>query len=347
MRLKRERVVGILILCMGLSGGVSLHAQGNGRTNRSVASSTLETYEGSSVRALITMLQAKVAQLDQALLEVGELEARLDAEVRARLAADLDIHNKIAGLGGGGVSQATLDAAIEAEAAARAAADTALQGNIDNEAASRTSAIAALQADVDTLSPLTSLAPLATHVSVETGTINDLPGPHVIFTGANVHIRNGHSWADSLTENGKGNLILGYNESGGYAPAERNGSHNVVVGPYHRYNFGVGLVIGYNSRLGGDGASVSGGLSNNAGGEFASVSGGSNNHATALAASVSGGDNNVASGGNASISAGQMNQASGDLSSVSGGTNNSATAVLSTIGGGANQTNSVGFTFVP
>ena len=328
MSLKRENVLGVLILCMVLMGTVGIQAQGNGNgaVNRR-SSAMVETDDGAtSVKAQIAALELK---LDQALATIAQLQAA------------------IAGIGGGGVSQATLDAAIAAEASARAAADTALQGSIDNEEAARTAAVAALQADVDTLEPLMSLAPLASYVSVDTGTINDLAGPHVIFSGANVHIRNGHSWADSLTQNGKGNLILGYNESGGYSPAERNGSHTVVVGPYHRYNFGVGLVVGYNSRLGGDGASVSGGLSNNAGGEFSSVSGGSNNQATAMAASVSGGDNNTASGGNASVSAGQMNQASGDLSSVSGGTSNAATAVLSTVGGGANQTNSVGFTFVP
>ena len=183
------------------------------------------------------------------------------------------------------------------------------------------------------------------YVTISAGTIDDLPGPHVIFTGANVHIRNGSS--DSFVPNGRGNLILGYNESGGASPAERGGSHNVVVGPYHRYNFGVGLVVGYNNRLGGLAASVAGGGNNNASADLSSVSGGSNNQATGIAASVSGGDSNTASGSNASVSAGVMNQAAGDLSSVSGGYNNAATAPYSTVGGGQNHTNATAFTFVP
>ena len=89
-----------------------------------------------------------------------------------------------------------------------------------------------------TLAPLTSLA---TYVTVDTGTINDLAGPHIIFTGVNLHIRSGHFSGNSYTQNGLGNLVLGYNEpSDSTFPAERDGSHNLVVGPNHRYNFGVG-----------------------------------------------------------------------------------------------------------
>lgn len=345
MSLKREHVLWVLILCMVLMGTPGIQAQGKGKAAAKKQSTVTKGLQAKG-RAIAAAQKptAVTVEIEDSATSVKVQIAALQLKLDQALAAISQLQAAMTGIGGGGVSQATLDAAIAAEAAARAGADTALQGSIDNEEAARTAALAALQADVDTLAPLTALAPL---VSVNTGVINDLAGPHVIFSGANVHIRNGHSWADSLTENGKGNLIVGYNETGGYTPAERNGSHNVVVGPYHRYNFGAGLVIGYNSRLGGDGASVSGGFSNNAGGEFSSVSGGSNNQATAIAASVSGGDNNIASGPNASVSAGQMNQASGDISSVSGGTSNAATAVLSTVGGGANQINSVGFTFVP
>jgi hypothetical protein len=345
MSLKRESVLGVLILCMVLMGTASIQAQGKGKASvkkQPAATKSIQT-KGSATAAAKKPAPAVVETEDSATsvkVQIATLQLKLDQA----LAEIAQLKTAMQGIGGGGVSQATLDAAIAAEAAARAGGDAALQGSIDEEEAARTTAMAALQVDVDALEPL---VPLASYVSIETGTVNDLQGPHVIFTGANVHIRSGHSWGDSLAQNGKGNLILGYNESGGYDPAERNGSHNVVVGPFHRYNFGVGLVVGYNSRLGGDGASVSGGLSNNAGGEFSSVTGGSNNQATALAASVSGGDSNFASGANASVSAGQMNQASGDLSSVSGGNSNAATAILSTVGGGSNQTNSVGFTFVP
>ena len=196
--------------------------------------------------------------------------------------------------------------------------------------------------------PLAPLTSLATYVTVDTGTINDLAGPHVIFTGANLHIRSGHFSGNSYTQNGRGNLVLGYNEpSDSTFPAERGGSHNLVVGPNHRYNFGVGLIVGGSSRLGSDGASVSGGFLNSAGGLFSSVGAGLRNDASGDFSSVAGGADNIASGNAGAISAGQMNQATGDLSSVSGGFNNTASGVFSTVGGGSNLTNPTAFTFVP
>jgi hypothetical protein len=53
------------------------------------------------------------------------------------------------------------------------------------------------------------------YLSVDTGTINSLAGPHVILTGANLHIRNGDAAAATDTVNGVGNLVVGYNEASG------------------------------------------------------------------------------------------------------------------------------------
>ena len=329
MSLKRGSVLGVLILCMVLFGTVTAQAQG--------------------VPGRVAALEAR---FDQALATIAQLQAALASEAGARQAADAALQTNIDALAGGGVTQAAVDAAIAAESSARSAADAALQGQIDNEASARKAADA-------TLAPLMSLAP---YVTVNTGTINNLAGPHVIFTGANVHIRSGHFSGNSYTQNGLGNLILGYNEPSGATPAERGGSHNLVIGAQHRYNFGVGLVVGGMHRLGSDSASVSGGLMNTAGGlsssvsggfsnlatgEYSHVSAGARNEASGAFASVSGGADNIASGNTGAVSAGQMNQASGDLSSVSGGFNNAATAVFSTVGGGANQTNAAAFTFVP
>ena len=247
MSLKRGSVFGVLMFCLILPATVS--AQGSGVPGR---------------------IAALEAQLDGALATIARLQAALAAETTARQAADTTLQHNIDAMSGGGVSQAVLDAAIGAEASARAAADTLLQGNINAEATAR----AAFDA---TLAPVSALAP---YVTVNGGTINDLAGPHVIFTGVNVHIRSGHSSGDSYTQNGRGNLVLGYNEpSDTTFPAERAGSHNLVVGPSHRYNFGVGLVVGGSSRLGSDGASVSGGFMNTASGWFASVGAGLRNAA--------------------------------------------------------------------
>jgi len=335
----RESAIGLVVVCLVLLSGVSSQAQAQG------------------IPARIDALQA---QLDKALATITQLQSALKAEADARKAADATLQGNIDGMSGGGVSQAALDAAVGAEAAARAAADNAeaaaraaadgaeaaaraaadtlLQGNIDTEAAQR----AAFDA---TLAPVSALAP---YVTVDTGTLNDLAGPHVIFTGVNLHVRSGHPSGNSYTENGLGNLVIGYNEpSDSSFPAERGGSHNVVVGPNHRYNFGVGLIVGGSSRLGNDGASVSGGFMNTASGLFAAAGAGLRNEASGDFASVSGGADNVA-GANASVvSAGQLNQATGDLSAVSGGFNNVASGVFSAVGGGSGLVNAVGFTFVP
>lgn len=264
------------------------------------------------------------AQLEQALATIKELQVAVADEAKARQAADAGLQTSINALVGGGVSQAVLDAAIASESSARSAADAAFEAS------------------------LMPLASLATYMKVDTGTINDLAGPHIVFTGANVHIRSGHFSGNSYRQNGLGNLVLGYNEpSDSTFPAERGGSHNLVVGPNHRYNFGVGLVVGGSSRLGNDGASVSGGFLNSANGLFSSVSSGLRNDATGDFSSVGGGADNIASGNTGVVTAGQMNQATGDLSSVTGGSNNVAGALFATVTGGTGNTNTVMFTVAP
>jgi hypothetical protein len=316
MNLKRSSVFAVLIAGLVL-GPVDARAQSQG------------------IPARIAQLET---QLGQALATIGQLQAALSGETAARQAADAALQASINGGGGGGVTQAALDAAVGAEAAARAAADISLQSNINAEAAAR----AAFDA---TLAPVSALAP---YVSINTGILDNLAGPHIIFTGVNVHIRSGHASGNSYSENGRGNLILGYNEpSDPSFPSERGGSHNLVVGPNHRYNFGVGLIVGGSSRLGGDGASVSGGFMNTASAVFSAVSGGMRNDASGEVAAISGGADNVASGTAASVSAGQLNQATIDLSSVSGGFNNVASGIFSSVGGGSGIVNAVPFTFVP
>ena len=317
MCLRRESVVGALVFCLVLAGPVRAQGQSQG------------------IPSQIAQLQE---QLDKALATIAQLQASLNAEVAARQAADASLESSIGALSGGGVTQAELDAAIAGEASARSAGDAALQSGIDGEASARV-------AFDDTLTAVSALAP---YVKVEVGTLNDLAGPHVIFTGANVHIRSGHASGNSYIENGRGNLILGYNEpSDSSFPAERAGSHNLVVGPNHRYNFGVGLIVGGSSRLGNDGASVSGGFLNIASGLFSSVGAGLRNEAGGDFSSISGGADSIASGNTSTVSAGQLNQATADLSAVSGGFANTASGIFATVGGGSNVTNAAPFTFVP
>jgi hypothetical protein len=318
MHFKRGSVLGVVLFVLVFLAALDAQAQGQGVPGR------------------VSALQG---QLEQALASIEQLKADLASETSARKAADAALEASIGA--GGGVTQADLDAAIAAEAAERSTADADLEGQIESEAAARDAFDA-------TMAPLTSLAALATYVTVETGTMNDLAGPHVIFTGANVHVRSGHVSRNSFVQNGRGNLILGYNEaSDSSLPAERGGSHNLVAGPNHRYNFGVGLIVGGSSRLGNDGASVSGGFLNSASGLFASVAAGLRNNASGDFSTVSGGADNIASGNTGAVSAGQMNQATGDLTSVTGGFNNTASGIFSTVGGGSDVINSTAFTFEP
>ncbi len=148
------------------------------------------------------------------------------------------------------------------------------------------------------------------YMTVVTGAINGMPGPHIIITGANLHIRSGEGVTNGA-DTGVGNVVVGYNEEpgGGLSAGDREGTHNLIVGPQHKYlSFGGFLA----------------GLTNTASGFYASVRGGSNNTASGAAASVSGGNGNTASSFHASVSGGRNNTASGQTASVSGGASRTA-----------------------
>ena len=191
-----------------------------------------------------------------------------------------------------------------------------------------------LQAQITTLqaqmTALQSAIPACMTTAAGAGAVND-----VIFTGCNVHVQNGQ--ASTASSNSMGNLIIGYNESGGSGPPTRSGSHNVVIGPEHSYSSYGGLVAGYKNTVSGFYASVSGGVDNEASDYHASVSGGSGNEASGIAASISGGRDNEASGIAASVSGGRDNETSGIAASVSGGRNNEASGEYASVSGGRNN----------
>jgi hypothetical protein len=151
----------------------------------------------------------------------------------------------------------------------------------------------------------------------------------ISFDGANVYVRNG-TGSTAGAPNGLGNLFVGYNES----TADRDGSHNLVVGAGHgftsygniiggyenRANAPWGLVVGTDNRLespwgsisggsnntvGADRGSIGGGFSNSVTGSWATVVGGRKNRATGLGSVVSGGESNVVDGAGASAFGGK------------------------------------------
>jgi len=205
------------------------------------------------------------------------------------------------------------------------------------------SKVAALEATVAALQEqLAGYQALFNYVRVDENEINGLAGPHVIFEGANVHIRSGAGATndnplaeEGVTLSGLGNLIVGYNEDDPYFTFTRTGSHNLVVGPYHSYESHGGFVTGFFNTVTGENASVSGGTYNQASGYYSSVSGGAKNIASGNNSSVSGGFDNEASGGASSISGGSANKAMGVSSSAGGGYFNKAQGRHSSVSGGS------------
>ena len=165
------------------------------------------------------------------------------------------------------------------------------------------------------------LVDLGEFVSVNREPMYGVTGPHVIFEGANVHVRSGSDYTDdNASISGLGNLIIGYNEEPEKLnTGEREGSHNLIIGRFHRFSSWGGLIAGERNTISGPYSSVSGGSYNAATAEGASVSGGSENDATGRFSSVSGGGLNAAMAEGASVSGGFTNFATGQFSSVSGG----------------------------
>jgi hypothetical protein len=183
--------------------------------------------------------------------------------------------------------------------------------------------------------------------------IGSFDGTTLQFSGINVQVVSGAGKTDGAV-NGKGNLIVGYNEPGSCVVAQtlcnsnadcggsdscaiggpKTGSHNLIVGAPNSYSAYGGFVAGFANAISGAFASVSGGASNTASGGFASVSGGVADVASGDSSWASGGQNNTASGTDASATGGQGNTASGPGASVTGGQANIASGGDATVSGG-------------
>lgn len=176
--------------------------------------------------------------------------------------------------------------------------------------------------------------------------------PTIRFTGVNVQIVNGVGV--TLSANGTGNLIVGYNELRLLPPGPtiRTGSHCVILGRQNNYTSTSGIIGGQQNLISGEGACVLTGLRNTASDDFAcvvsgavntanqgltSILGGTWNIASGLYATIVGGNTNTASGPNSSVSGGYLNQASGANASVTGGEENAASGAYSTVSGGGGR----------
>jgi len=160
------------------------------------------------------------------------------------------------------------------------------------------------------------------------------------FTGVDVQVTNGQG---ANTINGRGNLIVGYNQArtgaaicskggdagnsqsacesfgGVWAANHKSGSHNLVVGEGHAYSSFGGVLFGQNNAV----TSWTG-----------TVLGGVNNVVRADRGSVAAGAANVVIGNGAVVSGGSLNRALGAWSRIGGGYQNSTDAAYSVVSGG-------------
>lgn len=129
--------------------------------------------------------------------------------------------------------------------------------------------------------------------------------PTIRITNANLQVVSG-SGDTAGTPNGRGNIIIGYNEVT-IPDSPRSGSHMLVIGPGHAYSGHSGAVIG---------------VENESGNAYASATG-IGNRALAFDSTINGGYNNFISVG-------------ADYSTISGGSQHTVTGQYITVLGGRN-----------
>lgn len=188
--------------------------------------------------------------------------------------------------GGGGGSDGSV-AALQAQVTdlqEKVAALTAANTSMLSQLQSTLSELSLLQNRVTTLESGSGgggssslLTELSKHLTFDQNVINGVKGPHLIFSGVNVHIRSGSgSTNDGGTLTGLGNLIVGYNE-GPHPSGGRTGSHNIVGGTLNAFTSSGGLVMGTQNWINGSHATILGGGRNTADGFWSSILGGQNN----------------------------------------------------------------------
>ena len=130
------------------------------------------------------------------------------------------------------------------------------------------------------------LTELAKYVTVVPGDLNGVKGPHVVFTGVNLHLRSGHDATnDGGALSGLGNLIVGYNEAQSIPVVydvegcDRllTGSHNIVMGNGNFFTSYGGLVVGTNHCITSPNTSILAGDTNEAHGPNSAILGGTRN----------------------------------------------------------------------
>ena len=171
-------------------------------------------------------------------------------------------------------------AALQKKATAQTKTVTTLKSDLAVAKQTIASLNTTVAGHTQTLAGAAPLLAIAPYVSLNTGAMNDVKGPNIVFQGANVHVRSVSDWNDG---SGLGNLIVGWNQPPAISGANyRAGANNLVVGVYHSYpSFGC-FVAGGNNTVMAPGATVTGGSYNVASGSDSSVSGGLSGHASTV-----------------------------------------------------------------
>jgi hypothetical protein len=324
-RLRRWRGLACLLLLASVSGGLLLSGgmgAAAGQARPAASGSGTLTARVAALEATVAYLKAAVQNRKRApVASPDSVKKACGAEAAARQQALQELRDQ-----------------LETEIAARQEADAGAAKTATAAAEHQ----AALQAE---------MAPVVeklAHFSIE-----NVDGCYsVVLTGANLHLRSGSGATngnparpfsmETITSNGLGNLIIGYNESRALAGADRDlrsGSHNLILGQGQNFTSVGGLIAGQINSISGPGASVTGGQWNSASGPCASISGGTRSAATGPCASVGGGDMNNAAGRAAAVGGGRLNTASGEAAVVNGGANRGATVPNSWAAGGLFQPN--------
>jgi hypothetical protein len=142
-------------------------------------------------------------------------------------------------------------------------------------------------------------------------------GTDMKIVGANVYVQNGDGATE--TENGVGNLTIGYNEARADGTDARDGSHNLILGSRNNYTGSGGAVFGMQNSISERMNSVLGGILNTASGSFNTILAGQFNKASAFGGSVSGGFSNTVAGNYGSVSGGEARTANGPMDWAAGG----------------------------
>jgi|GEM_PF-2723524 len=159
----------------------------------------------------------------------------------------------------------------------------------------------------------------------------------LLIKGVNLQIVNGEG--DTATQNGLGNLVIGYNKSSKKPAKNRKGSHNLIIGDHHEYSSYGGVATGHENKILAPHVNILGGSQNIAFKKFSSIVGGRENHTKGELSSIIGGFKNRTFGHTTSVLGGQENKAKGSYSCILAGlSNNTEGNFASIFGGTANKT---------